>query len=116
MFCCNTGEAGCCTSSSSSDVDVEDPFATGSKIVGVGICAGVEASTGFPGTTWLASSRRSSGRFNGIYGDDFFNNQIKTINHSRNNRLCDKIVFSFKNRQRINCCLTTTIFPYNPNI
>ena len=41
MFCCNTGEAGCCISSSSSDVDVEDPFATGSKIVGVGICAGV---------------------------------------------------------------------------
>ena len=41
MFCCNTGEAGCCTSSSSSDVDVEDPFATGSKIVGVGICAGL---------------------------------------------------------------------------
>jgi hypothetical protein len=80
MFCCNTGEAGCCTSSSSSDVDVEDPFATGSKIVGVGICAGVEASTGFPGTTWLASSRRSSGRFNGIYGDDFPHNQIKMIN------------------------------------
>jgi hypothetical protein len=41
MFCCNTGEAGCCTSSSSSDVDVEDPFAAGSKIVGVGICAGL---------------------------------------------------------------------------
>jgi hypothetical protein len=61
-------------------VDVEDPFATGSKIVGVGICAGVEASTGFPGTTWLASSRRSSGRFNGIYGDDFPHNQIKMIN------------------------------------
>jgi hypothetical protein len=40
MFCCNTGEAGCCTSSSS-NVDVEDPFATGSKIVGVGICARV---------------------------------------------------------------------------
>ena len=53
----------------------------------------MEASTGFPGTTWLASSRRFSGRFNGIYGDDFLNNQIKIITRSRNNRLCDKIFF-----------------------
>ena len=42
MFFCNTGKAGCCTSASSSDVEVEDWSATGSKTVDAGICcAGV---------------------------------------------------------------------------
>ena len=43
---------------------------------------GMKASTRFPGTTWLASSRRFARQFNRLYDDDFHNNQIKMINRS----------------------------------
>jgi hypothetical protein len=67
----------------------------------------MKASTRFPGTTGVASSRRSARRFNRLYDDDFHNNQIKMLNRSR-------IFSKKKTSQEINWCLMTTIFPFQP--